>query len=235
MRILVIIVTDRMDIMHINNIKENNAILNNSSDFTVEYAGISSTDDFLNYKGIIDFKYKHVSDKYQLSKLCDFITKYRNELDYDWYIKMRTDIKLFETINFNELNKEGINARARVYSGPKRIKYGMSINGVGIWKSPDDCKYDDIEEYIVLDDQMFIFSNIAILKGGFDIIDYDSEFYIKSKTNPIIIFTYDNIRLYENESFHSLYWKSKNIQLNVVGINLLITKYGCYSGDLNVM
>ena len=38
----------------------------------------------------------------------------------------------------------------------------------------------------------------------------------------------------EHEWFHSNYWKSKNINLNVIGINVCLQNHDCTSGNLNI-
>ena len=125
MKILVIICSNEMNVNNIDNIKIINEYLKKNN--IVEYCGISNNDDFSNYESVISFKYKMINHKFQLSKICDFITDYKTELQYDWYMKIRPDIKLLENINFNMLCENSINARARVYYGPKQIKYGNSL------------------------------------------------------------------------------------------------------------
>jgi hypothetical protein len=93
----------------------------NLLDMQVEYCGISNQNDFHTYEAIIPFKYTLINTKQQFSKLCDFITDYKSELDYDWYMKIRPDINLLEQIPFNTLLDRAINARARVYFGPKKL------------------------------------------------------------------------------------------------------------------
>ena len=55
----------------------------------IDYACISSSDNFSNLDKILSLKYKEIDSKKQLSKVCNFITKFKNELDYDWFIKLR--------------------------------------------------------------------------------------------------------------------------------------------------
>ena len=144
--LLIIICSHELNNIWIDNIK----ILDNYmklQNINVDYCGISNQDDFDNYKDIINFKYKIINNNQQFSKICDFITDYKSELNYDWYMKIRPDIKLLENINFNVLSENAINARARVYYGPKQIKYGMSVNGEGCWNNSGDCYYDDYEHF----------------------------------------------------------------------------------------
>ena len=171
----------------------------------------------------LSFKYTLINPKYQFSKICDFITDNKSQLDYDWFIKIRPDIKLLEPINFNILSNTKINARARVYIGPKKIKYGMSINGEGPWKSIGDCSYNKYEDNIILDDHIFIFHNNVVKLGAFDKLFPEEEAY-RSLGTPGK----------EDEWTQSAVWKGRNIGMNVIGINLVLMKYNAFSGDLNM-
>lgn len=212
MKLLVIICSHKFDEAWINYI----LILNNymkNLNIKVDYCGISSQDDFHNYESIISFKYKTINTKEQFSKICDFITDNKSELDYDWYMKIRPDLKLLENINFDLLSENAVNARARVYFGPKRIKYGMStIEG--------ECRYHDIEHNVRLDDQLFIFHKNVLQNGAFDKIEVGSVTGWWG-TN-------------ENEWVHSIVFESRNIPLNVIGINLEFTREKKFSADLNI-
>ena len=200
-----------MNIVNVDNIKIINDYL--KKDNIVEYCGISNSDDFSNYESVISFKYKMINHKFQLSKMCDFITEYKNDLDYDWYIKIRPDLRLLEKINFETLSDTSINARARVYNGPKKILYGMSVNGDGIWKHIGNCYYDDCEKETVLDDMMYIFHHNVILMNAFEKFEVDER---------------------ENEWLHTNIWKSRNINLNVIGIYVENTTHKIYSGNVNI-
>jgi hypothetical protein len=213
MKILVIICSNEMSGHNIDNIKIMNDYFKNDNANIVEYCGISNSDDFANYESIISFKYKIINSKFQLSKICDFITEYKNTLNYDWYIKIRPDLRLFEKINFEILSDTKINGRARVYTGPQKILYGMSINGDGIWKNTGDCYYDDSEKEIILDDMIYIFHHNVILMNAFEKFDSNEP---------------------ENEWVHTNLWKCRNINLNVIGINLQNTKHYAYSGNVNI-
>jgi hypothetical protein len=210
MKVLVIISSEQHNSEHIDNI----IILNNYlKNMQVDYCAISSKSDFHTYENIIKYKYKFKSPKLQLTKICDFINIYCDELDYDWYIKFRPEIKLLEPINFDKLLDNAINARARVYIGPKKIKYGMSVNGEGPWKNIGNCEYNVEEKKIILDDMLYIFHKNIINKGGFEIIENCGC---------------------QDEYFHTSIWESRNINLNIIGINLEFTKYNAISGDLNM-
>jgi len=213
-KLLIIICSHELNTLWIDNIK----ILDNYmklQNFDVDYCGISNQDDFDNYKDIINFKYKIINNKQQFSKICDFITDYKSELNYVWYIKIRPDIKLLENINFSVLSENAINARARVYYGPQQIIYGISVNGKGCWEEINDCYYDNHEHDIILDDMLFIFHNNIILKNAFNKIDIP-DYIIQSEWVQTITF---NAR-----------W----INLNVIGINLENTKYNAFSGNINI-
>lgn len=207
MKVLVIICSHEFNKSDHNNIKNLN---NHLSNFNVDYCGISGLNDFANYEDIINFKYKMVTPIRQLSKICNFISN--NNLDYDWYIKIRPDVNLLEMFDFNTLSNTSINARARQYTGPKQIKYGMSVNGPGAWRHIGDCHYGE-EEFIVLDDMMYVFHNDVIKLGAFD----------KINLNNVV----------ENEWIHTSVWKDRNINLNVIGIHLDNTKYHAISGNIN--
>jgi hypothetical protein len=200
-----------MNINNINNIKIINDYL--KKDNIVEYCGISNNDDFSNYESVISFKYKMINDKFQLSKICDFITEYKNDLDYDWYIKIRPDLRLLQNINFEILSDTGINARARVYNGPLQLMHGLSVSGEGFWKNILDCHYNIYETEIVLDDMIFIFHHNVVLMDGFEKFEQDGR---------------------QHEWFHTNIWKSRNIHLNVIGINLEFTRHNSYSGHINI-
>lgn len=214
MKVLIIICGDTFHVNDSDNIKILNDYIN-SSNIEVDYCGISSNNDFSNYEHVISFKYKILNTSYQLTKICDFITDYKSELDYDWYIKIRPDIKLLENINFHMLSENSINARARVYNGPFQIKYGMSVNGEGCWSNIGQRQYADTEHNIILDDQLYIFHKNVIENNGFDKID-------------------KNNRGHQHETFHTEIFNDRKIPLNVIGIYVCFTKYNVFSGNTQV-
>jgi hypothetical protein len=212
MRLLIIIASHEFDVRW----KSNIDILYNYmkiQNIYVDFCGISNQDDFHNYEDIITFKYKIVNTKKQFSKICDFITDYKTDLQYDWYMKIRPDIMLLENINFDILCEKSINARARGYHGPKQIKYGSSVNGEGFWKGINGSEYSESEHDIVLDDMLFIFHNNVIQKNAFDKIEGD----------------FPNHELLQTETYNN-----RNIPLNVIGIYLKNTRYNGYSGNINM-
>lgn len=213
MKLLIILSSNNFDEKWSDNIKcLNDYMKNNGMEY--DYCGISSKNDFYIYENIIQFKYKIINTNKQLSKMCDFITEYKSELDYDWYMKIRPDIKLFDNIDFSMLPDNAINARARAYTGPRKIEYGMSINGEGIWKNVGECHYADYEKKISIDDMLYIFHKNIVQNNAFEII-------------PISIQK-------EDEWFHTCVFNQRKIRLNVIGINLCITTYGCFSGNINM-
>lgn len=211
MKVLVILCSHEMNRENSSNVKILNDTLLNSQ-IEVDYCGISNTDDFANYEDLISFKYKIIDTSLQLTKMFHFISQYKNELSYDWYIKIRPDIKLLEPIRFDTLCKNAINARARMYIGPKQIQYGMSINGEGAWKNIGDYFFNEEEKDFHLDDMLYIFDTSVIQNGAFDFMKI--HFYL------------------ENEGIHTKAWRSRNIQLNVIGINVEFTKNNTFSGDI---
>ena len=203
MKLLVLICSHEMDPQWINNII---LLRDYLIDKDVEYCGISNQDDFHHYESILTFKYKVINPKRQLTKVCDFISS--TELNYDWYMKIRPDVKLLEPIPFHMLSKDAINSRARVYFGPRNIPYGMSVNGEGIWKDVGDSHYDEVEHDIILDSMLFLFHNN--LKRAFEPIQPE----------------YD-----EGEWQQALVFNQRNIPVHVIGINLENTKYNTFSGN----
>jgi len=217
MKLLIMICSHKLDIEWCNNIKilhDYMKLLN----IDVEYCAISNQDDFHTYETIIPFKYRIINTKQQFSKICDFITDHKAELDYDWYMKIRPDIKLLEQIPFDVLSDNAINARARVYFGPKKIKYGMSINGEGYWKNIGDCAYSKIEHYVLLDDALFIFHKKVLHMGAFEKIEPFSGWWGTREVE----WTQEKV------------FKDRNISLNVIGIHLELTNHHTFSGHVNM-
>ena len=202
MRVLVIIVSHEM-----NGSLDNIQILKqfmDQSGHTVDYAAISSGTDFSIFEHILRFKYKFTCKDKQLTKVCEFIKSFKSQLDYDWYVKTRPEIKLLEPINFSRMKPNAINARAREYVGSRYIKYGLSLpsNFLPI----KAVSYNSSKETFILDDQLYIFDH-SIIAGG-----YFETKYLIDKT------------ILENEWLHTEYWKLQNTPLNVVGINVIFTK-----------
>lgn len=214
MKVLIIICSSSFDLNFLDNIRIFNDYMK-SNNIEIDYCGISNQDDFSNYESIITFKYKIINTKHQFSKICDFITDYKCELDYDFYIKTRPEIKLLENINFNILSENAINARARVYNGPSHIKYGMSVNGEGCWATIGDCYYADSEHSIILDDQIYIFHKNIVQLNAFDKLD-------------------EQIAARQNEWLHTEIFNTRRIPLNVIGINACFTRNNTFSGNIHI-
>lgn len=107
-----------------------------------------------------------------------------------------------------------MNARARVYTGPKKIKHGISIGGKGCWQHMKEGRYAATEREVVLDDMLLLFHKQVVELNAFDPIEPEiggSEEWKQTK-----IFT------------------DRKIPLNVVGIYLVLTKYNTFSGDINI-
>jgi hypothetical protein len=217
MRTLIIISSHKLDKAHRPNIE---IIRDYFKD--ADFCAISNEDDFHNYEDIITFRYKIINPKKQLSKICDFISDHRP--DYHFFVKCRPDVKLLEPIDFNQIDKYAINARARVYWGPKQIKYGNSVNGKGIWDTIGDCYYDDIERTVVLDDMLYIFHKKVVKRGAFDKLLSEDSMQTKWFHSRVTR---------QNEWFHTQVFDERNIKLNIIGINLIFTKNDTYSGDIN--
>jgi hypothetical protein len=204
-----------MDEVYIKNIITLKEFMKNDNN-SIDYAGISSYDDFQKYESIIPFKYKVVDNNLQLTKVCNFINNNKETLDYDWYIKYRPELKLLHKINFQELCSNSINCRAWSYKGPKKILFGTST----------DYTYSSISEEegeIVVDDQLYIFNN--------NIIEMDS--FNKDKFIDTIKYR-DNLKT-ENESTHTLFWKSKNVKINIISLDMIFTRTNYRSGHINIM
>ena len=103
----------------------------------------------------------------------------------------------------------------RVYNGPEKIQYGMSINGEGCWKYIGDCFYPDNENNIILDDMLYIFHENIVQQNAFDKID-------------------NNKQIQQCEWKHTEIFNNRKIPLNVIGINLCLTKYSAFSGNINM-
>ena len=217
MRILVIIISHKLDNAHRPNIEILRHYFKGA-----DFCGISNEDDFHNYEDIITFKYKMVNPKKQMSKICDFMSTH--DLDYDFFVKCRPDVKLLEPIDFQQIDKRAINARARVYCGPKQIKYGNSVNGKGIWSNIGDCYYDEVERAVVLDDMLYIFHKKVVNRGAFNKLIHEDSMQTKWFHSRVTR---------QNEWFHTQVFDERNIKLNIIGINLIFTKNDTYSGNIN--
>lgn len=218
MKLLIIIISEKMDnifIPHIENLKKYMDKLEQNGSI-IDYAGISSYNDFSNYESIVKFNYKQINIKKQLSKLCDFINT-NPDLQYDWYVKIRPEVYLLDELPFHTLSKFSINSRARNYEGSKNIIYGLSVGGKGVWNYITDAVvYNPTKETVVaMDDQIFIFHHNIIKSNGFI-----------SKLNGYEL---------QNETTHTDLFNYNKIPLNVIGINLKFDRLNglfCFSGNI---
>lgn len=212
MRILIIIISDKFIHKYIDNIKKFKKLFDNIENTEIEYACISSYDDFHNYKNIIDLKYTMINADKQFSKFCDFINLYKDKLDHEWFVKIRPEITILDPIDIKTLSSEAINARARCYTGPKKLLYGMSVDAKG-WKTSGNSKYNHEEKMFVIDDQVFIFNK--------NLIKWDKFRNVEDRNKK------------EDEWFMTKHLKQWNIDKNIIGINLIF-KSSKYSGNVNM-
>ena len=194
--------------------------------YVVDVACISGRDDFENFDKILHFKYKVVSPKKQLDKICDFVSECPES--YDWYVKIRAEVKLLEQLDFSSFCTNSINARARVYNGPLSVKNGSAVGGEGYLSYIHAIHYSPELKGIILDDMLYIFHRNLVEKGGFEpIIDEERghrEWYV------------NNSFWNQHEWFHTGLWKSRKIPLNLVGFHVDFTHSGrrCISANVNL-
>src|SRR6056300_569903 len=132
----------------------------------VDFACISCNDDFHVYEKYISFKYKFISDKFQVEKLCDFFTKNHDIIKtYKWFVKVRPDTFLNETIDVRLLTEGYIHGRVRIYTGPKHVINGSSVGGPGPFQNVKACFYKETEELIILDDHVIVF-DVKVIENG---------------------------------------------------------------------
>ena len=217
MKVLVLIVSNQMDIRYLENINTLKEFMENDNN-SIDYAGISSYNDFENYESIIPFKYKIVDNNLQLTKVCNFIKNNKETLDYDWYIKYRPELKLLDKIKFEQLCANSINCRVFSYKGPKKILFESS------WEEHNRIsEYNEILEEIVVDDQLYIFHNNLINNNGFN------------KDNFIDTIIYEPNKKTENESTHTLFWKHHNNKINIISQDIIFSRSNRRSGHINIM
>ena len=181
-----------------------------STRYTVHVACISGQDDFHIFEDIIPFTYKVISTKMQLDKVCDFISGCP---PYDWYVKLRSEVKLLDQLDFDSYPKDSINARARVYTGPLSIKHASSAGQGYLHYVHAIHQSEELEEFI-LDDAIYIFHKTVVENGGFAPITEEErgrrDWYFTSPGK-------------QHEWFHTAVWKSRKIPLNLIGINMDFT------------
>ena len=198
-----------------------------SKTYRVDLAGISSKDDFSNYADALDFKYKYINNKLQMSKICDFVSENRDTLKYDWYLRTRPDEEMmdFNTIDFQTLPKDAVSGRAREYSGPFKGKYSCSVGGEGSFSMVKECRFNEIQTNLILGSDVYVFHKTVIDSGGFSKLTQEEENW-----GP------DGNRLRQDEWFFSHILTSRGIKLNIIGINTRFTRKSkgqvIYSGDV---
>jgi hypothetical protein len=188
-----------------------------SGTFIVDYACISSYDDFDIYDSILSFKYKVTNNKKQLEKVCDFLSSCPEK--YDWYIKTRPEVLLLEVPDILSLSTDSIHARVRGYIGTKKILFGCSVGGTGGWSSfnintiySDNKKYEWLDD-VWLDDHIYIFNKYVVDNGAFAILT--------PEINKFLPWNYDDK---QDESIHNSVWNHRNIKKNPIGIHLIFKK-----------
>ena len=205
MKILVIIITGGDTKPYVTNLYSLISYMKEKySESTVDYACITSLASD-QYDDIIEFKYREIDSSMQLSKMCNFISKYSDQLQYDWFIKIRPEIELLSKIDIETLSTDHIHARAREYRGPRQILFGNSLSGEGEHNHINDSTYSNIEDILTLDDQVYLFHKNIIDLGGF------SPF--KSLLGEL-----------EREWTHLHCWRSRDIKMNIIGIDAIFKR-----------
>lgn len=133
---------------------------------------------------------------------------------YDLYVKFRMEMMMKEPVDIGILPPRTISARAREYSGPRRLKYGASFGGNDIWKIHRNVFINQAEfTNLVLDDQIYFFDDNIRRSGAFEHAPTGSD---------------EN----ENEWYHTRIWKSRGINLEIIPIHCILESHGALSGDL---
>ena len=227
--LLIIVSRDMSDITHIPSMKKNIIDVLQAQGVEVDVGMVSSNNDHDNYKNILgNIKYKLNNPYPQLSKVCHIFTEIKYN-DYDWYIKIRPEIEVLESIGIEKLSscsKNAINARVRGYEGPRiNVRYGAAV--------PNDYRHGDKlvhqKDYlhnentiqINPDDQFYIFhKNIA--KQAFSPLDITAM--VNGEINVPAGKLYGKNVLKEaasgqREGFHYLVWTvMRKIPVNPRGI-----------------
>ena len=194
-----------------------------STRFIVDVACISCLNDFNVFEDILPFKYKVVNPRKQLDKICDFVSSCPEP--YDWYVKIRAEVKLLEQLDFDSFCPNSINARARVYNGPLKIKNGAAV-GDGFLHYVHAIHYSPELKQIVLDEMLYIFHRNLVEKDMFaPITDQEraqQEWYVGSFN--------------QHEWFHTGVWKHRKIPFNLTSLYVDFTHTGrhCISTNLNL-
>jgi hypothetical protein len=230
-KVLIILISKHMD----NRFIENIHILKKRLLVKYDIALISSHEDFQEYENVFDcIKYKILSDKFQLSKICDFLSSSCDIYQYEWFIKFRPEIELLENITYEKLNslcKKSINSRVRIYEGNRSLKYATSIRDQQCEKY-EIIFHKDKDDIIWIDDMFYIFNkNVIYAKGFIHITNEDKSKYLENSKHI------DKYSICENEweEFHTFIWKKRKINLEILSFNLKMTNRNnviLYSGDI---
>jgi len=224
-KILFMLTGAMMDTRYVVNIHIlNDYIKKLSTRYIVDVACISGKDDFEVFEDILPFKYKVINTRKQLDKICDFVSSCTES--YDWYVKIRAEVKLLEQLDFDSFCPNSINARARVYNGPLQIKHGAAVGGDGYLDYVHAFHYSPELKEIILDEMLFIFHRNLVEKGKFAPITDEErdtkEWYIGSPG--------------QHEWFHTGVWKHRQIPFNLTSLYVDFTHSGrhCISANLNL-
>ena len=224
-KILFLLTGLKMDARYVVNMHVLNEYIKQlSSRFIVDVACISGHDDFDVFEDILPFKYKVVNPRKQLDKICDFVSSCTES--YDWYVKIRAEIKLLEQLDFDSFCPNSINARARVYNGPLKVKNGAAVGGDGYLNYVHAVHYSPELKEIILDDMLYIFHRNLVEKGMFAPITEEErgqkEWYIGSWN--------------QHEWFHTGVWKHRQIPFNLTPlyVNFGHSSRNAISANLNL-
>ena len=174
-----------------------------------------------------EVKYNFKFDGFQLAKVCFVVNKFDDD-EYDYYIKIRPEIKLTTIINQTfllELSKTKINSRCRQYAGPSiDLKFGMSCQRNLIREG--EILYND-KVVICPDDQMYIFHKS--IKKAFSPIANDTYLNYCKKINDkreywvdqwMLNETYWKNAVVEREGHHKFIWYSRGFDINPIGLDM---------------
>ena len=201
--ILVIIVNDKYNTLFDTNLGTwaTRLFPGNNIDYAVVLSEYDEAkyDQIENALGGIKIKYRVANAERQMHKLWRFVSGLGE--NYDWYVKIRPEIQLLDTLRLYSCVAGHLNGRARVYRGPKHVEYGMSVKGEGCWHF---IQYDysecPTEQEVVMDDQMFIFDGTVVESGVFNDMDiHHTDFPEREMTRLL---------------------NKHGVKLNVVGLNV---------------
>jgi len=233
MKILIMIISHEIKDFLYNNINEYVITPLQKDGFIVELATCTSSEKQKN--SIRDkVKYNFVLPKFQLTKVCHVVNNLCDN-DYEWYVKIRPDIKIYTKITksyLENLSKTQINTRCIKYNGPAiHIPYGLSHN------LSDKIMVNDGENsktIITPDDQIYIFHN-KIAKKAFAPITLNTYLeycdYLNNNPNLYWVDSWmsknyfnENYKKGEREGHHKFIWYSRDVTINPIGLNIHFRK-----------